>query len=168
MGNFTLKQYADIEQHTTELHEHARDLTKQIIIDIKAGKLGHNQKRYHDICGTKHCIAGWLEVKILEELNINWSYKSHDEQEDIKIEQLSPVIQKFVELNYYTDNGRLEPKLDDVIWVFGDELLSIKEQRGIHGTDTIFQTTLDIEEIIKNWDVIVRVNDWNQRLIIER
>lgn len=36
-------------------------LVEQIIKDIKAGKLAHDQRNWH--CGTAHCIAGWFEIK---------------------------------------------------------------------------------------------------------
>lgn len=162
MKQFTKEQYTNTDLHTEELHNHVRHLTKEILIDIKEGKLKHDQSLYHAPCGTEHCIAGWLEIKILEELKITWYYKNCDDG-DYQLEDLSPIIGEYI-TNKYEAPYNFEI-LNNGIWNFAEDLLNLQvETLGRGSGKNLFNGWLNINSIIRNWNLIVEMNSWNSNL----
>lgn len=162
MKQFTLEQYADPNQHTEKLHNHVREITKEVIIEVKKGELKHDQTVYHKSCGEEHCIAGWVELKILEELNIKWSYNEFDsEDKEIELEEFSPLIQKYAVTNELYEEEELT---DDLIWDFVEDLLNPAVKGG---PINFVYCNLTIDKIIENWNKMVELNVWNKKLLIK-
>lgn len=109
---------------------------RQIIVDVRDGKLEHNQRKYH--CGTAHCIAGWYTVFKLRDNGYSTTF---DEQgrwfnEETGEWYLYPPINDFAVME---DLGIYDPTGEIVVY------------------EEMFHASLTLEQIIEGFNSLSKI-----------
>lgn len=174
---FTFEDYTtEAEKMRGDLQEHVKYLLKDILIKIVKGVYKHNQSEFHD-GNSRHCIAGWLEVLILEELKIPNTYEYIDTKESDTIYDCSGTEEEFheysslIEESYKKNKEGYDSAMNTKIWYFAEIVTGMPNELDYRGCDEIyinsgdiFGGSLKIEEIIKNWNRMIDEQEWSENL----
>lgn len=139
-----------------QTQEGAFKYLETILNEIQSGERLHNQEHYHTIneCGTAHCIAGWIEYDVMNELKLD----PYDEAPtagviyhiytELGLERfLMDVIYK----NFGEEGRKIYASATEMsTWAFAQSILKITYVE----SDMLFDMNLTIEDIISNFKII--------------
>ena len=111
-------------------------------------------------CESAHCLAGHVEMDIIDEIGLKGSYKSdacndtywHDGKK-LTEEMYSPLIQKFIE----TNQDKYESYGDGRVAMFVATMAGLSE----YESDHLFAGDLTIAHMICAWNCICVKNGWD-------
>ena len=194
MKKYTFEELTgSIAEITEETKQDFRERIREVLMDIVDLKRLHKQNSWHaadedsveeaidelvylngggDIqkesvhhCDSAHCLAGHVEMDLIEELKMKGNYASdelgdtywYETPSDAREIEYSPLIQEFVETNYdeYTQ------------YMDGKVAFFVGMHAGLYEMDTnnLFDGDLNIANMIFNWNCICSKYEWDNLYI---